>query len=51
VRYWQTPAAQVWPTAQLFPQAPQFEALVLVFTQVSPQRFCVARQLAVQAPA
>jgi len=47
--YWQTPAIQVWPVAQLWPQAPQFEVPVLVFTQLSPQRFCVARQVAVQA--
>jgi hypothetical protein len=49
VRYWQTPATHVWPVAQLWPQAPQFEVLVLVFTQLAPQRFCVARQVAAQA--
>jgi hypothetical protein len=50
-RYWQTPATQVWPVTHLLPQAPQFDALVLVFTQVSPQRFWPVGQPAEQRPA
>jgi hypothetical protein len=46
----QVPALQVSPTAQVFPQPPQFSGSLLVSTHCAPQLVVPARQLAAQRP-